>query len=567
MTGNNQAIPGSRQVRVKDALDDLVNHIALELEMSECLKIRIIELNQMMRDGKCADVVRIPHSEPAVDVVVATELEEPLSPLPLAKEGENGALDLSEEERDFVRRLMRISGRLTKNQREALDAVRSSNSALFELLALEVAAESGERQLVDPSLPEGRAGTSGLKGEGLPAWNRKLTLDPNKNDAIFIALVTYRDPQCPQSLVEAFSRAEKPDRIFVGVVQQNRESDIDCFDKYCELAGAACRHRQVRVIRMADTDSRGVMRARWLASTLWSGERWFLQVDAHSGFNYAWDKMVIESILRTKDDRAVLSHHPPDMAQWPHSASGDNLINICKYHWDDTGMPRFSSIMVNKKANGIKAPFPNTFIGAGMVFGRAQWIVDCPFDHYLQFLFSGEELLLSICLFTKGWNVYNPDSLPVWHWYKRNIAGRENPSVNHLLQKSLKRLKYLMGLIDAREVPRDFLVDVHPYFMGKIRTREEFWTYSGINWEDAKTKKKDVSQPFCAVYVNSVTAHVHYKYHYRPPMGLPTLESYNFDTVPMVPLKFKSTAAPLAEYKKDMAKEVASIPIPKIKRL
>lgn len=36
-----------------------------------------------------------------------------------------------------------------------------------------------------------------------------------------------------------------------------------------------------------------------------------------------------------------------------------------------------------------------------MVFGRAQWIVDCPFDHYLQYLFSGEELLLSICLFTK----------------------------------------------------------------------------------------------------------------------------------------------------------------------
>jgi hypothetical protein len=180
---------------------------------------------------------------------------------------------------------------------------------------------------------------------------------------------------------------------------------------------------------MMDTQSKGVMLARWLASTLWSGERWYLQVDAHSGFNYAWDEMVVDSILRTGDERAVLSHHPPDMASWPGAAGGENLINICKYHWDETGLPRFSSIMVSKKANGITKPFPNAFIGAGMVFGRAQWIVDCPFDHYLQFLFSGEELLLSVCLFTKGWNIYNPDVLPVWHWYKRDIAGRENPSV------------------------------------------------------------------------------------------------------------------------------------------
>lgn len=111
------------------------------------------------------------------------------------------------------------------------------------------------------------------------------------------------------------------------------------------------------------------------------------------------------------------------------------MINICKYFWDATGLPRFSSTLVNKRALGIKRPFPNAFIGAGMVFGRAQWIVDCPFDHYLQYLFSGEELLLSVCLFTKGWNVYNPDVLPVWHWYKRDIAGRENPQVDALRDK------------------------------------------------------------------------------------------------------------------------------------
>jgi hypothetical protein len=40
--------------------------------------------------------------------------------------------------------------------------------------------------------------------------------------------------------------------------------------------------------------------------------------------------MVIDSILRTRDERAVLSHHPPDMATWPGAANADNVINICK---------------------------------------------------------------------------------------------------------------------------------------------------------------------------------------------------------------------------------------------
>ncbi len=55
--------------------------------------------------------------------------------------------------------------------------------------------------------------------------------------------------------------------------------------------------------------------------------------------------------------------------------------------WDDGGLPRFSSIMASKRWQNITKPFPGIFIGAGMVFGRAQWVVDCPFDPNLSFLF------------------------------------------------------------------------------------------------------------------------------------------------------------------------------------
>ncbi len=114
--------------------------------------------------------------------------------------------------------------------------------------------------------------------------------------------------------------------------------------------------------------------------------------------------------------------------------------------------------------------------------------------------------------------------------------------------------------MEAKTVPRDFLREVQPYLMGNVRSREEFWEYAGVDW-----KTKVVKEPFCPVYVNSISASTRYRFHYNKPTGLPPLESYNFETVPMVPIKYKSTAAPLQLYKEEVAKEEPSLPRPKLK--
>ena len=75
-----------------------------------------------------------------------------------------------------------------------------------------------------------------------------------------------------------------------------------------------------------------------------------------------------------------------------------------------------------------------------------------------------------------------------------------------------------------------------------------------------------VKEPFCSVHVNSISASTHYRFHYNKPAGLPPLESYNFETVPMVPIKYKSTAAPLPLFQEQTAKEEPSLPRPKLKQ-
>jgi hypothetical protein len=200
-------LPGARLETMQAALDDLVAHLNDEVKMDECLKSKMLELRRLLKQGTCADpsVAPLPAKKPSEEETAS---------------GESGVVSLSEDEKEFVRRLLRISGKpLTKHQAEALAAVKENNRELYDTLAAEVAAETGEYRLPD-TVAVGLSGTAGIGGQGLPAWDRKLALDPATNNAIFVALVTYRDPQCPQSLVEAFSRASQPSRVFIGVVQQ-----------------------------------------------------------------------------------------------------------------------------------------------------------------------------------------------------------------------------------------------------------------------------------------------------------------------------------------------------------
>jgi hypothetical protein len=389
---------GNKVVHLKDALNAIVSAFPeiSQDDVPECARERILELRRVLRVLKCEDVVR----PTSVASIVDDDVDDDNGDVRQARK----ELLLNGEERALVKTMLQIpNDARTPMQRDALREVQKSSPQLYKHLLKEIEKEAAQPAsqvaLADPVAasvapertwvdPPAKSGTSLLGGRGLPGWKRPLRFDPLSadNNAIYIGLVSYRDPQCGDSLYDAFARAANPERVMIGVVQQNRATDLDCFETYCAKAGAKCRPNQVRVIRMKDTEAQGVMFARWLASSLWSGERWYLQVDAHSSFNYEWDEMVLKSILSLNDERAVLSHHPPDMKLWP-NGMGNNVINICKYKWDDGGLPRFSSIMANKAFQKLTTPFPGIFIGAGMVFGRAQWVIDCPFDPNLLFLF------------------------------------------------------------------------------------------------------------------------------------------------------------------------------------
>ncbi len=75
------------------------------------------------------------------------------------------------------------------------------------------------------------------------------------------------------------------------------------------------------------------MVVRHLATTLFEGEQYFMQVDSHCLFARNWDVRIIDDLNKITDtERVLLSHHPP-AADTVNRFEGQG-INICKYQWD-----------------------------------------------------------------------------------------------------------------------------------------------------------------------------------------------------------------------------------------
>jgi uncharacterized membrane protein YgcG len=110
------------------------------------------------------------------------------------------------------------------------------------------------------------------------------------------------------------------------------------------------------------------------------------------------------------------------------------------------------------------APLFTPFVAAGFFIGLSTAVLQAPFDPYLPWVFMGEELLLSIRLWTTGNDFFSPTTNVVGHTYAavrtgqpkfwEALARRYNaPGVHNSLQYLvLRRIKRICGYgADTRE--------------------------------------------------------------------------------------------------------------------
>ena len=109
---------------------------------------------------------------------------------------------------------------------------------------------------------------------------------PRSDNSIFVSLGTYRDPFCPMTIKSLFANAKHPERLFVGLFQQNcfgpkcrtgvlvggkvedAGPDPDCYVEFCKsqegIASDACNNGHIRLFNVNESESLGPYMARYL---------------------------------------------------------------------------------------------------------------------------------------------------------------------------------------------------------------------------------------------------------------------------------------------------------------
>ena len=311
---------------------------------------------------------------------------------------------------------------------------------------------------------------------------------------IFVQIASYRDRECQWTVKDLFEKASYPERITVGVCWQfDAEDDADCFE-------ISTRPEQVRISPYDWREGEGVCWARNITQSLWEGEEYTLQIDAHMRFMEGWDELLIEELALCDSQKPVLScnpasYTPPDNLQ----ANPKSVVRVIK-PYDAHGNLRGQGMTL---ARAPERPLNGAFIAAGFVFARSEIISECPYDPYLYF--DQEEIAYGLQLYTKGWDVFSTRKPYLYHYYNtpgpsvrplhwRDLRAEDEAHIAMLKKRGQHRFDHLVGYKPCTEP--DFLQDLEIYALGSKRSLQDFERYTGIDFKNKKVSARGLKGEF-----------------------------------------------------------------------
>jgi [Skp1-protein]-hydroxyproline N-acetylglucosaminyltransferase len=322
----------------------------------------------------------------------------------------------------------------------------------------------------------------------IPISYKKYPNYPIRHNTIFVSVASYRDEECSLTLDNLFNNAEFPERIFVGICEQNKEGILN---ELCINNRVLKYKNNIRITKIDYKQAKGPTYARYYCSKLWRGEQYYLQIDSHVFFEKNWDTDLIHMInqIKTNPNESilpVLSVYPPTKEQmqlkgFPEMDSGklntDNILSFLCGWSEPSDIPKRSN---------------KPWAGAGFMFLESHFLYSVPFDPNLSHLFQGEEVLFSARLFTSGYDFYTPNKKICYHHYNRTKATLYHKDIKNssdCRSKAEKRILFLLGLLPKQSVTDDFLRNVNYYGIGKFRTISDFWKVSGIDFESKTVER------------------------------------------------------------------------------
>ena len=290
---------------------------------------------------------------------------------------------------------------------------------------------------------------------------------------IFIQIASYRDPELIPTIKSCLENAKYPQNLVFGIARQFNQNDE--FDDLSEYET----DERFRILNIPHQESKGVCWARNQVQQLYRDEDYTLQIDSHMRFEKDWDDSLINMIKQLQElgipkpllTGYVSSYNPKNDPQErvlvPWRMVFDKFIPEGAVFFLPETIPNWQD---------LETPVPARFYSAHFCFTLGIFAKEV--QHNPEFYFHGEEISITVRAFTKGYDLFHPHRVVIWHeytregrtkqwdddkeWYKKNDKA-------HLLNRKLFGMDGLEQEGHSGE-----------YGLGSERSLRDYEEYAGI---------------------------------------------------------------------------------------
>ncbi len=285
-----------------------------------------------------------------------------------------------------------------------------------------------------------------------------------KPDTIFIGIAAMNEIDVVQTIENALDMAKYPDQLSFGVWNHNTYGqDLDY------------KHPQVRVVNVHYPISLGLGVGRACVSALYNNETYYYQIDAHMLFQKDWDDILVTAHknLEKVTEKPIISYF--GQMWW---TDDEGVIQGYNQDSDVIGLPityspdhRSFGLPINighpegaAMWNATDKDYLEHYnIQGGFLFTKAEFLTEVGYDP--QLMFFGEELLLAMRAWTRGYRIFVIK--PPVQWHKDRWGSKKHPQERDLVENTQRPPSTPEGAVwDSRQ--NASMIRTQQIFRGEI---------------------------------------------------------------------------------------------------
>lgn len=296
--------------------------------------------------------------------------------------------------------------------------------------------------------------------------------------SIFVSIISYKDAELISTIKSLLHNADHPKNINLGVISQHLPN------KHPDLSFV----KNLQYKKIVYTEAKGAGYARKLAMEFYNGEDYFLQLDSHMRFAQGWDTKLLSMHKQAQNiagiEKVIMSQFPAPYEV--HTGGKDYYPLGDKDYWSE---PSWTSVV--NTWSGVWAghrmpmedktkPHKSHTVLAAYIFAPGYIVQEIPYDERICFM--GEELCFAIRAYTRGWEIYAPNEMLMWHFYKR----KDHIKVWNQREDQSRKHKWIDLETLSAQTQKSILTNNEPgiYGIGDYDRYVEYQKMIGIDFND-----------------------------------------------------------------------------------